>query len=85
MEKFSKKTTFQIGIKIIDLLEDLHSIGVIHNDLKLNNLCVGGPKSDDELDELKLIDFGIASSYVTKENLFREPTSPEHHILKSRK
>ena len=61
-------------------MEQLHSIGCVHNDLKLDNICVGGSYDDDELDQLKLIDFGIASSYVKKERIFREPRNDDDHI-----
>jgi serine/threonine protein kinase len=57
----------------------VHSIGCIYNDLKLDNICVGYP-DESELDVLKLIDFGLATSYVLKENLFKEPLEDKYHI-----
>jgi serine/threonine protein kinase len=36
----------------------LHSIGYIHNDIKLENLVLSGHN------QLKLIDFGAASPYI---------------------
>lgn len=49
-------------------MEGVHSIGCVHNDLKLDNICVGYPQPADEseMHELKLIDFGLATSYVEK-------------------
>jgi casein kinase I homolog HRR25 len=61
-------------------VEELHSIGCVHNDLKLDNICVGYPNAGDELDQLKLIDFGIASSYANIKSLFREPKKDDEHI-----
>ena len=78
-EKFTNKTAYQIGIQITDLLEELHSIGYVHNDLKLDNICVGGTKKGDEQDQLKLIDFGIASQFVKNEGSLKEPTNDDEH------
>ena len=61
-------------------MEQVHSIGVVYNDLKLDNICVGLPTLLDEKFELKLIDFGLSSSYVTINSIFKEPTDPKHHI-----
>lgn len=44
-----------IAVKILDALEAIHANGVVHRDLKPENIMV------DENDEIKLIDFGIAS------------------------
>ena len=38
--KFSSITVFQIGIQMIQMLEKLHSVGFVHNDLRLENICV---------------------------------------------
>jgi serine/threonine protein kinase len=67
---------------LITLVEGVHSIGCVHNDLKLDNICVGYPQPSDEseMHELKLIDFGLATSYVEKQSLFHEPKTAEDHI-----
>ena len=52
----------------------------MHNDLKLDNICVGSPNAGDKLVQLKLIDFGIATSYVKKKSIFREPVDDEEHV-----
>ena len=38
---FSFKTVNLIGIKLTDLLMNIHSIGYIYNDLKTDNILVG--------------------------------------------
>ena len=45
------------------MIEKLHSIGYIYNDLKLDNLCVGNAKERDP-ESLKLIDFGLCTKYL---------------------
>lgn len=41
---FTKKTIWQIGIEITTLLEKLHKLGYIYNDLKPDNICIGNYK-----------------------------------------
>jgi len=62
------------------LCEEFHSIGCVHNDLKLDNICVGLPNTGDKLVQLKLIDFGIATSYAKKISLFKVPANDDEHI-----
>lgn len=38
---FSKKTVWQLGIEITTLLEKLHNLGYVYNDLKPDNICIG--------------------------------------------
>ena len=62
---FSKKTIFQIGIRLIDILSKVHDAGYIYNDLKLANILVGNHKgSSSSLNELRLCDFGFASKFI---------------------
>ena len=34
-------TVCQLGIKILGSLEKLHEVGMVHNDLKLENILIG--------------------------------------------
>ena len=40
-KSFSYKTVNQIGIKLITLIEQIHSVGYLYNDLKPDNICIG--------------------------------------------
>ena len=51
---------------MIGLLEQLHSIGFVYNDLKPDNICIGNTQNKN-LHVLKLIDFGLATPY--RENI----------------
>ena len=52
----------------------------MHNDLKLDNICVGLPNASDNLVQLKLIDFGIATTYAKRISLFKIPENDNEHI-----
>lgn len=39
-KQFSLNTSLQIALKLIDLLEILHSTGHIHNDIKPDNIVI---------------------------------------------
>lgn len=66
-----------LGIAIINVLEQIHNAGYIYNDLKLDNILVdlnqslplkqSSNKSVFENCKLRLIDFGFATSYIDKE------------------
>jgi len=61
LECFSKKTIFQLGIKLIDCLQRIHEAGYTYNDLKLDNILIGDHKNSlSSLHEIRLCDFGFA-------------------------
>ena len=51
-----------IGIQLIDILRNIHSKGLIHNDLKPHNICWGKFENSKYIDTNKffLIDFGFS-------------------------
>lgn len=54
--KLPPERAIRITRRILDALDYIHSQGVVHRDLKPENVMV------DDLDNIKLIDFGIAGS-----------------------
>ena len=65
------------GMQLVRRLEQLHAIGIIHNDLKLQNIVVGSGR---ENNIIKLIDFGLATSYVKDPLTWSEPKIQDSHI-----
>ena len=59
---FSKASCYKIMLQLIDLIEKLHSVKLVHNDLKLENIVVGVRDPS----QLHLIDFGLTQSLVDK-------------------
>ena len=51
-----------IGIQLINILKNIHSKGIIHNDVKPNNICWGRFQNTNYIEREKffLIDFGYA-------------------------
>jgi casein kinase 1, epsilon len=60
---FSLKTVIGIGLQMIRRLEAVHSIGVIHRDIKPDNFLI-----DPKTNMVYLIDFGLARSYLDRDN-----------------
>lgn len=57
---FSTETVLMIALQIFERLQDLHSIGVIHNDIKPDNILI-----DSNIGSiLHLIDFGLSEYYI---------------------
>ena len=68
--KFDRKTISYIGIELINPVEKLHSIGYIHRGIKPKNISWLNFSDYESIvkNNLMLIDFGLCTSYVTKEN-----------------
>eukprot|EP00928_Gymnodinium_smaydae_P042368 TRINITY_DN2853_c0_g3_i1.p1 TRINITY_DN2853_c0_g3~~TRINITY_DN2853_c0_g3_i1.p1 ORF type:complete len:347 (+),score=52.63 TRINITY_DN2853_c0_g3_i1:44-1042(+) len=55
---------------VLSALEHVHSLDIIHRDVKPENVAIGGDG------EARLIDFGVATSIHNKENMLMFPHSP---------
>jgi serine/threonine protein kinase len=63
-KKFRIKTVIQIAIQVLDRLEDLHNLGYVHLDLKLDNLMTGSENvMMKKSSHIFLIDFGISKRF----------------------
>ena len=59
-DSFSLQTIFLLGKRMIDLLEYIHSKGIIHRDIKPENFLF----NSGSIDTLHLVDFGLAKRFV---------------------
>lgn len=63
--RFDLGTTMKIALMSIKCLEDVHSVGILHRDIKPNNFMFGR-KEDDEENKLYIIDFGLSKEYFNR-------------------
>jgi len=70
--KFSMGTALSVGKQCLQALEDLHSIGYLHRDVKPGNYTIGRPEMN-ELRHVYVLDFGMARRFVNAEGVNRKP------------
>jgi serine/threonine protein kinase len=77
-EAFSKQV-FKSARRLISMLRDLHSYGIIHNDIFKPNISFRESSVSIDSDDIVLIDFEFASFFPSK---FGEPIEikPKHNI-----
>ena len=61
---FSMKTLLMLADQMIENIEIIHEEGLLHNDLKPNNMSMGIDAKNSS--QLYLIDFGMCQSYREK-------------------
>lgn len=68
----------QAKVLFKDLLEAvgyIHTLGIIHRDIKLENVMINPPQSESERPVIKLIDFGLSAT-VDNIELFKRSGTP---------
>ena len=69
-KRFSVNCVAKLGLQIIDILQYIHSMHIIHRDIKPDNFVLGrGEKSKN----LYLLDFGLAKKYRSSKTLKHYP------------
>lgn len=59
-QRFSRSTGVHIGIQMVNVIQQLHSIGFIHRDIKPANFCM----SLENPRQLVMVDFGMCRKYI---------------------
>ena len=70
--KIPLKAAYTIGIKVIDVLEYVHSCGYVHADVKASNLLLNADIADPAHavhDQIWLVDYGLADRYISNGSL----------------
>lgn len=67
---FNLKTTLLIGLRLLRTLEHVHTKGVVHGDIKPENVLVG---KGDNANRLFLIDFGESTRYQDETGTLAKP------------
>ena len=70
----SKIQSIKMATKMIDILETIHTMGVVHRDIKPQNFMLNGA-------DIYLIDFGLSTVYVDDNGKNFEPRSASSYML----
>jgi serine/threonine protein kinase len=74
-QKLSESVARKIMIQLVDALAHLHAAGIVHRDLKLEQILVSAPfdSSSEEVPRVFLADFGLADFLWTDESTLDTP------------
>ncbi|RUS68737.1 hypothetical protein EGW08_023501 [Elysia chlorotica] len=61
---FPAKTTFSIGLRMLDALQFLHENEYVHADVKAANILTGFRAGSETMNEVYLVDYGLAYRYT---------------------
>ena len=77
-KRFPKHSVFQMGIKLLDVLQYIHDHEYVHGDIKAANILLGYKKGT--TDQIYLVDYGLAFRYWSsgKHKEYKEDPRKKH-------
>uniref|UniRef100_F1L9H2 Tau-tubulin kinase 1 n=1 Tax=Ascaris suum TaxID=6253 RepID=F1L9H2_ASCSU len=71
VHKFSLGCALSVGIKCLEAIQEIHSVGYLHRDIKPSNYAIGRI----EVRQIYLLDFGMCRKYKDNSSNIRNPRS----------
>ncbi|KAI1732570.1 protein kinase domain-containing protein [Ditylenchus destructor] len=71
-KRFSSGTAIGVAIQSLESIEDLHSIGYLHRDIKPGNFTIGR-KELNELRKVYVLDFGMCRKFIHEDGTIKQP------------
>ena len=73
LNQFSPATVKYLGKQMLDIIEYIHSKGIVHRDIKLDNFMMG----INDFHQVYLIDYGLSKAYLHKNKHIEETYNNE--------
>ncbi|KRY49534.1 Dipeptidyl peptidase family member 6 [Trichinella britovi] len=67
---FNLRTVLHVGVLSLEALQDMHSAGYLHRDVKPENFAIGNEPNSRQL---FILDFGMSRQFVNNEHVHRKP------------
>ena len=70
-DRFHVKDIVSIGVQLLEAIKNIHSMGLVHSDIKLDNIMV------DSQNQVFLIDYGLVQQFKLPDGTHRPNLKPE--------